>query len=118
MAGQISCTWMALKAQWENNGGWEKRRLALPTWNVINEEVRAKRQGRHSVSRGRGQPGGGQQGVALMGAMQVAMSGMTPMGHPTRLTQPLGSCLKCGQMGHWAVCPLKGPKGRMQMVGT
>ena len=45
---------------------------------------------------------------------------LVPVGGGAQLTRgnvPPGNCFKCGQLGHWASRNMKGPKGRMQMVG-
>ena len=97
MAEFIPYAWMgtlvtSLKAYSDADTNWTAHPLSQAIWQVVNEEIRAKRQGRQSTPTGN--PMGQQQQGQLVpagGGVQFPRGNVLPR-----------NCFKCGQPGHWA----------------
>ena len=115
MGEHMPYSWMTillagLKSYSNKAPSWATEELAQPIWTVVNEELRARRQGRLS----------GQQ-PSPQGQMVGQPAGQTQYGcgQPRMANRPPGNCFQCGQRGHRAAtCPVAGRKGgRVQFVG-
>ena len=85
-------------------GAWANQPLLSTVWRVLNEEVRAKRQGRPSALAPANQPGAPRQ--------------MAPLQHQVMATGSCTVCFNCGGRGHIArLCPWKAPGGQVQQMG-
>ena len=86
------------------SGAWAKQPLPATVWRVLNEELRAKRQGRPSAP--------------TMPANQAAPAQCFTVPPAAPATRSGTVCFHCGQQGHIArVCPWKQAGGQMQQVG-
>ena len=86
------------------SGAWTKQPLPATVWRVLNEELRAKRQGRPSAP--------------AVPANPVAPAMCITAPHAASTTGSGTVCFHCGQRGHIArVCPYKQAGGQMQQVG-
>ena len=104
----MACLLAGVKSYSEQDPKWASHPLVMSIWQAVNEERRAKRQGRQSA------PQNPQMGAQTTG--QVPQAGGGGQLVPTNAAP--GKCFKCGGPGHRAtMCPIKGPRGRMQMVG-
>ena len=85
-------------------GAWAKQPLPSTVWRVLNEGLRAKRQGRPSAPALTNQPG-------LPGQM-------APLQHQVMATGSGTVCFNCGSRGHIArMCPRKALGGQVQQMG-
>ena len=86
------------------SGAWTKQPLPVTVWRVLNEELRAKRQGRPSAPAVPANPAAPAPCITTPHAAPTTGSGTV--------------CFNCGQRGHIArVCPWKQAGGQMQQVG-
>ena len=96
MGEHMPYSWMTsllagLKSYSSKALAWATEELAQLIWTVVDEELRVRRQGRHS----------GQQ-PSPQGQMMGQPAGQAQYGcgQPRMANQPLGNLLKCGQTGH------------------
>ena len=90
MADFIPCAWMgtlltSLKAYNGADTNWTTHPLSQAMWQVVNKEIRAKRQGRQST------PTGNPMGQQQQGQLVPAGGGTQPAGGNV----PPGNCYKC-----------------------
>ena len=89
----------------DTTGAWAKQALPAAVWRVLNEELRAKRQGRPSAPAITNHPGPQGQVAAMQPHMGATGSGTV--------------CFNCGGRGHIArMCPWKAPGGQVQQMGA
>ena len=88
----------------DTTGAWAKQALPATVWRVLDEELRAKRQGRPSAPAVTTHPG-------LQGPMATMQPQLAATGSGT-------VCFNCGGRGHIArMCPWKAQGGQIQQMG-